>query len=274
MNRFKALFIIICLLTSFSGKKISWVAIGDSITFINNHLDITDSRVTKGYMTRLTEKLPNIQYVNQGYNGWTSEGIAEHFDNLGISKADVYSVFLGTNDWHSGRPLGIFADYINNTGNNSVYGSFRIIINKLRFLNKDAKIILITPMQRTDFVAIANMENNAVGSYQKINNQALSQFAEAVIKISKYEHFDLVNLYGKKDFSLENLVKFKRLRDTLTGQYKNYIYPDYTHIPFDYSKDEYPYPPESIKMTYDGLHPSDRGFEIIAEMLEKIMKKY
>ena len=50
-------------------------------------------------MTRVVEKLPGIHYINQGHNGWTSGGIAREIENLGLVKADVYSVFLGTNDW-------------------------------------------------------------------------------------------------------------------------------------------------------------------------------
>src|SRR5450631_120494 len=145
---------------SFVPKPVTWVAIGDSITYLNEHTNETGNRVSKGYMTRVIEKLPNVSYTNQGHNGWTSGGIAKEIDSLGITKADVYSVFLGTNDWWQGRPIGAITDYVNNAGNATVYGSFRIIINKLRSLNKDARIILITPMQRVDFVYISNMKNN------------------------------------------------------------------------------------------------------------------
>ncbi|MEJ7677456.1 MAG: SGNH/GDSL hydrolase family protein [Segetibacter sp.] len=255
-------------------KKITWVAIGDSITYLNEHTDETGNRITKGYMTRVTEKLPYIKYVNQGHNGWTSEGIANEIEKLGLVKADVYSVFLGTNDWWQGRPLGTLTDYKNNTGNNTVYGSYRIIINKLRSLNKDAKIILITPMQRADFVYISDMKNNAYGSYKEKNGQSLAQFAEAVNTIGKYEHFDVVDLYNKSGITLNNLVKYKRLKDSQTGIYKNYPYPDFINVPFNPETDEYPYPAGSIDMTYDGLHPSDKGYEIIAGMLIKIMRKY
>ena len=226
-------------------------------------------------MTMVTEKLPNIHYINQGHNGWTSGGIAKEIETLGIVKADVYSVFLGTNDWWQGRPLGTLNDYTGNTGNNTVYGSFRIIMNKLRSLNKDAKIILITPMQRVDFVYINNMKNNAWGSYKEKNGQSLQQFAAAIKEIAGYEHVDLVDLYNKKGMDLKQLVKFKRLKDsTAAGTYKNYPYPDFIDIPFNPDTDEYPYPPAAINITYDGLHPSDKGYALIARSLVQIMKKY
>ena len=67
----------------------TWVAIGDSITYLNEHPNETGNRITKGYMTRVAEKLPNIHYINQGHNGWTSGGIASEIENIGLIKADV-----------------------------------------------------------------------------------------------------------------------------------------------------------------------------------------
>jgi len=265
---------VVFLLTSFKPKQISWVAIGDSITYLNDHISETGNRISKGYMTRVVEQLPNVQFVNQGHNGWTSGGIAGEFDKLGVVKADVYSVFLGTNDWWQGRPIGNFSDYQNNTGNNTIYGSFRIITDKLKNLNAAAKMILITPMQRTDFVYIADMHNNAYGCYKDKNHQTLAQVAKAIDSIAHYEHFALVDLYNKSGITVSNAVKYKRLKDPQTGEYKNYHYPDYVDIPFNPDTDEYPYPVDAIDMTYDGLHPSDKGYAVIADMLVKVLKEY
>ncbi len=274
MKKLVLLIAIAIIAFSFVPKKITWVAIGDSITYLNEHTNETGSRITKGYMTRVVEKLPYIHYINQGHNGWTSGGIAKEIETLGLVKADAYSVFLGTNDWWQGRPVGVFADYQDNTGNTTVYGSFRIIINKLRSLNKDARIILITPMQRTDFVYINDMKNNAWGSYKEKNGQSLAGFAAAIKAIAAYEHFDIIDLYNKQGMGLKQLVKYKRLKDPGTGRYKNYAYPEYINIPFNPQADEYPYPPEAIDITFDGLHPSDKGFAMIADMLVKKMKDY
>jgi lysophospholipase L1-like esterase len=261
---------ILFSLTSFTSPEITWTAIGDSITYLNDHPDETGNRTTKGYMTRVTARLPNIQYINQGHNGWTAVGIAKEIDNLGLKKTDVYSVFLGTNDWWAGLPLGNLNDYVNNTGLQTVYGAYKIIITKILLLNPKAKIILITPMQRTDFVYIADGHNNAYGSYKAKNGQLLSQFAEAVKKIGNYEHYPVVDLYNKSGMEIKKLVKFKRLKDPKTGIYNNYKYPDYTGIPYNPDSDEYPYPIEAINYTYDGLHPSDKGYQLIADMLIKV----
>ena len=261
------LFAVVLVSTSFKPKEITWTAIGDSITYLNDHLDETGNRLTKGYLTDVVKQLPNIHYINQGHNGWTVVGIAREIDSLGIVKSDVYSVFLGTNDWWSGLPLGTLDDYKNNTGLGTSCGAFRIIINKIRSLNPDAKIIMMTPLQRSDFVYVGDSHNNAWGSYKAKNGQTLEQFADAVKAIADYEHFALVDLYHNSGITVENMVKFKRLKDPATGQYRDYKYPDYEGIPFNPDKDEYPYPLEAMDNSFDGLHPSDKGCKVIADMV-------
>jgi lysophospholipase L1-like esterase len=274
MKKLFALFIIIFSFTSFTKKEITWTAIGDSITYLNDHPDETGNRISKGYMTMVTQALPHIHYINQGHNGWTSGRIAAAIEKLGLVRSDAYSVFLGTNDWWHADTLGHFTDYKNNTGSKTLYGSFRIIIDKIHSLNIKAKIILITPMQRADFVYINNPKNNAYGSYREKNGFSLEQFAAAIDSIGKYEHASVVDLYHKKEMSVNFLVKYKRLKDPQTGIYKNFTYPDFIDIPYHPETDEYPYPADAIDITYDGLHPSDKGYKIIADMLIKILKKY
>jgi len=264
--------VLLLLLCSFS-TPLKWVAIGDSITYLNEHADETGNRITTGYMTLVCKQRPDIEYVNKGFNGWTSGDIASKIETLGLEKADVYSVFLGTNDWWQGRRIGSMKDYESNTGSATLYGAFRIIIDKLTNLNPKAQIILITPLQRGDFVYIGNAKNNAYGSYKAKNDQSLEQFANALVELGKKKNFEIVDLYHDSGITQKNMVKFKRLKDPTTGTYKHYSYPDYLNIPFDPTSDEYPYPVEAIDMTYDGLHPSDKGYEIISNMLLKVIRK-
>lgn len=273
MKKVLSLFTVACILFSFSQKEITWVAIGDSITYLNDHPDETGNRITKGYLTLVKEEIPGINVINKGYNGWTAGGIADKFKELNIPVADIYTIFLGTNDWWQGRPIGTIADYKNNTGNNTVYGSFRIIVDELRLLNDKAKIIFITPLQRSDFVYINDAKNNAYGSYRTKNNQSLAAFADAIRAIGRLEKFKVVDLYNKSGITQANLIKYKRLKDPATaGAYRNYTYPEFIDVPFNPATDEYPYPVEAMDMTYDGLHPSDKGYRIIADMLLKVMR--
>lgn len=255
-------------------KEVKWTAIGDSITYLNNHLNETGNRTQKGYLDMVKERLPNINYINQGHNGWTTVGIAKAIDKLGIEQSDLYSVFLGTNDWWAGIPVGTIDDYTNDIGTATTCGAYRKIINKIRSINSNAKIVLITPMQRNDFVYIADANNNAYGSYKDKNGQSLEMFANAIIEIGKRENFPVVNLYHNKKLKLEKLIKFKRLKNPSTGSYQNYSYPESSTIPFRPKGDDYPYPVDAMKMTYDGLHPSDKGNKVIAESLVRVFKKY
>jgi lysophospholipase L1-like esterase len=265
--------VLLCQCTVSTPGIVTWTAIGDSITYLNEHHDETGFRITNGYMALIAAKHPNIKYINQGHNGWTTVGIAEEIENLGLTKTDVYTVFLGTNDWWVGLPLGSMDDYVHNTGTRTTFGAYRIIIDKIRSLNADAKIILITPMQRTDFVYIADARNNAFGCYKPKNGQELSQFANAVKEIGRYEHFAVIDLYNNSGITVKNAMKFKRVKDTSTGLYQNVKYPSYIGIPFHPGEDEYPYPVEAIGYTYDGLHPSDKGYQVIADMIMDEFKK-
>ncbi|WP_243732488.1 SGNH/GDSL hydrolase family protein [Pedobacter metabolipauper] len=265
---------VVFLMLSFSkAKEITWVAIGDSITYLNDHPDETGNRTSKGYLTMVQEAVADLHYINQGHNGWTTSGIAKEIEKLGIVKADIYTVFIGTNDWWSGIPIGTLDDYLNDTGTGTTCGSYRKIINKIRSLNHEARIILITPMQRNDFVYIANAQNNAFGSYKEKNGQSLEGFANAIAAISKQEKFESIDLYHNKELRLDKLVKYKRLKNPVTGEYKNYKFPESASIPFNPTKDEYPYPPDAMAMTYDGLHPSNKGNAIISKQLVKLFKK-
>ncbi|HRQ51323.1 MAG TPA: SGNH/GDSL hydrolase family protein, partial [Agriterribacter sp.] len=112
------------------------------------------------------------------------------------------------------------------------------------------------------------------GSYREKNGQQLEQFAAAISAIAQFENIPVVDLHNRSGITQKNIVHFKRLKDPQSGAYKNYPYPAYTAIPFDPATDEYPYPPDAINMTYDGLHPSDRGYAVIAKMLVKEMRRY
>jgi len=254
-------------------RPLTWVAIGDSITYLNDHPDETGNRLTRGYLTDVVQKLDYIHYLNQGRNGWTTGNFAKSIEKLNIPAGDVYTVFLGTNDWWHSHRIGAWTDYQNATGDSTIYGSMRVLIDKIHRLNKTAPIILLTPMPRADFVYIRNATNNAYGSYKEKDGQTLEQVAEAILDIGRHEGFATVDLYHVKQLAVPHLVKFKRLKDTSTGAYRDLPYPQYIGVPFDPKADEYPYPPEAVDMTYDGLHPSDAGCKVIANKLIKVLKK-
>lgn len=253
-----------------SGKSINWTAIGDSFTYLNDHLDESENRVEKGWITRTKEQVPGLTYINKGQNYLTSVEIAYKINELDLQPSDVYTIFLGTNDWWLGVKTGTLEDYRNNTGIATLNGAYRVIIDKLRSLNPKAHIVLMTPMQRGDFVYLLNHNFNSWGSYKDQEGQSLISFVNAVKAIAKAENFELLDLYSEPRLEISHAVKYKLLKDPLTRQYKEYTYPEYTQIPFNVG-DKYPYPKEAMDVTYDGIHPSDKGCEIIAELLSKLI---
>ncbi|WP_018629490.1 SGNH/GDSL hydrolase family protein [Niabella aurantiaca] len=273
MKRILLLGIVLLAAYGFSKKELKWVAIGDSITYLNDHLNETGNRVTKGYMSRVTGTLPFVHYINKGYNGWTAGRIAENFDSLYVPRADVYTVFLGTNDWWQGRPIGTLKDYETNSGNQTVFGSFRIIIDKLRTTSRKARIILITPMKRADFVYLFDQRNHAWGSYKARKGQTLARVAAAVVAVGRAGHTEVIDLYNDRELAEKDLVHFKRLKNPHTGAYQDYTYPGFQQIPFNPETDAYPYPAAAVDLTYDGLHPSDKGCRIIADRIVTLLKK-
>ena len=133
----------------------------------------------------------------------------------------------------------------------------------------------MTPLHRTDYVDLNNPKVFIHGDYAANKDSVyLSQYADAIKAIGKAENCKLVDLYYKSGITTKNAVKYRRLRDPQTNEYKNYSYPEYTKIPYNPATDDYPYPVEAMGWVYDGLHPSDAGMGKIADMLVKVMRKY
>lgn len=243
-------------------KVLKWCAIGDSFTYLNDHLDETDFRVEKGYLTRTAEKLEfPVQIVNLGINGSST---TDWLDQE-LVKADFYTILLGTNDWFSKHtPLGDELSFKEKrTG--SILGNLGCIISRIRQVAKKAPIVVMNPVERGDFVYIFDHFNNAHGSYKPENGLFLSEVSKEIYRVVEGEEIYKIDLHGRSGFTPENAVHFKRLN--VNGKMTDIPYPDYTMLPYDPKEEEYPYPKEAIYMTYDGLHPSDDGNEILASLL-------
>ena len=232
-------------------QVIRWCAIGDSFTYLNDHLDETLFRLKKGYLTRILDKLPDLplELNNIGINGstfqdWVSQPIPE---------ADVYTILLGTNDWHQLYPLGSETEL------------------KHRAVAPNAPIIGGNPVERADFVYLLDPENNAQGSYApEQSGEWLRDVSAAIRKAYAEEGVVPVDLWGRSGFTQDRLIRFKHVR-TDAG-YADLPYPEYVGIPFDPLHDEHPYPPECAALTYDGLHPSDEGADILAGLFAEAFR--
>ncbi len=249
-------------------QTVRWCAIGDSFTYLNDHPDETGFRLKRGYLSRIMDRLPeySLELNNIGINGstfqdWVSQSIPE---------ADLYTVLLGTNDWHQRYPMGNEED-LRLRRKGSILGNLGILISHIRQVSPRAPIIGGNPVERADFVYLLDPQNHAPGSYAPENGLWLKDLSAAILSAYQKENVRAVDLWARSGFVQENLIRFKRVRRN--GICENLPYPAYIGVPFDPLRDEYPYPPEAALLTYDGLHPSDEGADILAALFAEEFRK-
>src|SRR5690606_18407612 len=163
-------------------KKVNgaWMAVGDSIT----DRDGTSGQL--GYQSFIRQNIKFEGYEKRAYSGWSLGGLTSA-DTESIVRqrsawtmvCSLYSCFAGTNDFSKGVALGTIDDYINNTGNLTFYGAYRLAIDRFYELNPKAQIILITPLQRNTSGG-SSFEPNANGTY-------LIEYVDAVLNIAARE---------------------------------------------------------------------------------------
>ncbi len=244
----------------------TWCAIGDSFTYLNDHLDETDFRVSEGYLSRALKKLPDLSLINAGVNGSTTKD----WLTIPIPFADIYTILLGTNDWHHQIPLGTKEDFKREEAG-TILGNLGVLIKRIYLVNGEAKIMVMNPVERADFICVLDTLNQAQGSYAPEGNVMLSEVAEAIFSCATEAGLCALDLHNECGFTQENVIRFKRLKKD--GIYKELPYLDYIGVPYHPETDDYPYPLEAISLTYDGLHPSDKGNEIIANLVVDTLSK-
>ncbi|HJC23603.1 MAG TPA: SGNH/GDSL hydrolase family protein [Candidatus Eisenbergiella merdavium] len=244
--------------------SIRWCAIGDSFTYLNDHPDETGGRVKEGYVSRTARKVGGLTVINLGRNGSATPDWLE----AELPEAELYTVLLGTNDWHGGVPLGTEEDF-RTMREGTILGNLGVLLSHIRQAGPNGKVIVMNPVERGDFVYILDPMNHAHGSYVPDQGQRLCDIAKGIFETCRNEGIPVLDLHGLSGFSPETAVRFKRVK-TAEG-YRDLVWPEYVGVPVDHERDEYPYPPEAADYTYDGLHPSDKGNEVIACLLaEKI----
>ena len=244
-----------------SVEKLRWCAIGDSFTYLNDHLNETAFRLRKGYLDRALDMLPEYEITlhNIGINGSTFQD----WVSVPIPPADFYTILLGTNDWHRPFPQGSMED-LKRRREGTILGNLGILLDHIRLSSPNAPIIGANPVERADFVYLFDGENNAPGSYAPENGLWLRDLSSALLTAYEAEGVLPLDLWKESGFTQDRLIRFKRVNRN--GVYENLPYPDYIGIPYDPGKDEYPYPEAAIALTYDGLHPSDEGSQILARL--------
>ena len=122
----------------------SWLSLGTSITWYNNNVS---SAFTKGYQTRVMERITFTAFKNKGVNGGCMGGSGGLGDKAGsiVEAADFVTIEHGVNDWGHSIHVGTLADFMNDTGVGTFYGAYRKVIDAIYNKKSSAKIILCTP---------------------------------------------------------------------------------------------------------------------------------
>jgi lysophospholipase L1-like esterase len=196
--------------SQFSG--LTWVSVGDSITNGNNLYN----SVGQGYYQETAlPLLRNVKkHYKRGYGGYCySKSSTSAWSSIldvdsQFETADVYTVFLGTNDFSRNVPIGSTADAQGTL--NSLWGGMKQLYVDLRAKNPIATIIIITPLKRTSSPAwnTTNSLGLKMDDYVAAIKAFAAQYALPVI--------DLYNISGINTATDTNFL-FDGLHPNLVG---------------------------------------------------------
>ena len=254
------------------GSNLKYAQIGDSITDIyDNKWEYSWSSLSrketnpdagpdsgykneKGYGVLLAREV-GISYENhypQGLNGRT---FCDYYDDWlkyageygdFPNDIDVWTIFLGTNDWGTERhPLGTRDDYLNGTYtaiHRTTYGAIRKIVDRIRsYSNKSKKtprIIFMTPMQRGCFAygddPSSVFMKSAIkvgegGQWEYVANSygfTLKDVVDAIKWVCEYESFRCVDLFNNSVVDKKYLNMSQTWEELQPNYPSNWIYQD------------------------------------------------
>lgn len=232
---FLALFALVLPVSAQRVVNGHWCALGTSITWYNENVSTADGAFTKGYQTRVKEKLAFKKYSNKAVNGGALKTI---LGQNKLEKADYYTIEHGINDWGQSIPVGTIEDYKNNTKNGTFAAEYRRVIDAIYKLNPSAKIVLCTPRRGYGF-------SNYLPDhwYDPKNGIYLQQYADMVKEIAKYESLPVADFFnqcgGQRDLLKQSLNNARA----------------------------------SVGFYNDAVHPNDIGYQRMANVLIDALEK-
>lgn len=159
-----------------------WQSLGTSISWYNNNVS---TAFTKGYQTRVLEKIEFSKFTNSGANASCLNSA------IGlVQKADYYTIEHGINDWGNSVKVGTFDDYLNNTKNGSFAASYRQLIDKIYQTNPKALIVLCTPRKAYGFGTYLPAH-----WYDAKNGIYLKDYVDIIYKIAEYESLPVADFF-------------------------------------------------------------------------------
>lgn len=237
-----SLFAIMLMLPASAQKRhidAHWCALGTSITWYNENVATALGGFTKGYQTRVMEKLGFSKYSNQGVNGGE---LATAINK--VIAADYYTIEHGVNDWHKRVPVGTIDDYINNTNNGTFAAIYRQLIDKIYATNPKAKIVICTPRKGAGFKYGANGAYTCpVNCDDDISGVYLKDYADMARQIAEYESIPVADFFNT-GINSRNIFAMS-LNNARASQ----------------------------NFYEDGVHPNDESYQIMANVLIDALEK-
>lgn len=162
-----------------------WCSLGTSISWLNENT--ASYPLTKGYQTRVMEKLAFTNFSNKAVNGGVLSSAVS-----AVVYADYYTIEHGINDWGHSTPVGTIQDYINNTKNGTFAANYRQVIDRIFQRNSKARVILCTPRKAYGF-------NGYLPDhwYDPLNGIYLQEYANIVRQIAAYESFPVADFFAE-----------------------------------------------------------------------------
>ena len=224
----------------------SWCSIGDSITWYDKNRTYL---MSKGYQSFVKDRYKfttHTDYVKNGGSVYEMSVFEADPANPQTPPpaAHIYTIMLGVNDMLEGRVLGTLDDYINNTGQGTFYGGYRMIIDRLKTVAAagalNAYIFPCTPMKSKNFNGM--LPSSVYGV--KADN-TLELLRSAIISIVNYEKgLSTLNTATKHRLDVVDLYELTEFSESEISQY----------------------------FIDDTLHPNDKGNKIIANKIIRVLE--
>jgi len=155
-----------------------------------------------------------------------------------IPDADLIVIFMGTNDFGHGTPLGT----INDSSDGSFYGALNEIIPGVQAVHPNSQLVVVTPMHRVGFNSSAmtggrdDVPNKPYGKPEGTTGATLAQYVDAIKNICEKYNVYVIDLFNEEALDPNDSAVNSALFN-------------------------------------DGLHPNDDGHAKLAEVIADKLKK-
>jgi len=186
--------------------NVSYASIGDSITAF----DATAGN--KGYQSWIQDYVRFTSHTNYGFSGrslTSAEDRASIIDGtVNLGAFGFYTILVGTNDFKLNRPIGTVDDYLNNTGPNTFYGAYRVLIDRIFAKNILAEAFIMTPLKR-DNDGYTSFSTNTAGhkldDYCEVGRWVAKREGLYLVDLNRYSGINERNLFQKTSDGLHPL---------------------------------------------------------------------